>query len=278
MKRLILSSPTLIVGLVILAWGAYMTLRPEPKTLPPARREIMRDAVAELLKKCPRPAQGLTKLAVAPLAGDITGETTREIRKLLDAEGVFNVAPAALSERLRKRLVLSPPEIQDEEAALRFGRRSGAAWVLWGAVDRLSQGAGGTVAELELHVNDVESKASLWSDRVLREKKGGLFAPEPSGGFWSGMRVFFLRLFLCIVAIVVISLAARPLLRPALERESNAANFAVLASMTAADAVVVLMLLYGALPVFFYVSATVVLTIAAAWYNYWYCEMLDASL
>lgn len=280
-KRIIGSSFALVVAAGVLVGTVYVGLLPEKKILTPERRAAMRRAVEKILETTPRPTERIVRLSVAPLAGDVTDEVTGQIRRLLDAEGFYNVAPSPVGDRAREKLKLERREVEEERAGIELGKKDGSELVMWGRVHRLSQTGGTAAVDLELHLTEVQgARARKWDNRV---KIGAGSPEEPTvpgedEGFSDKAGKAAGRLLLCLVGFVALSLLGRPPIAAALDRRSNAVNFALLLSLTALDAVLVLILLRGCFSMFLYVAITLVLTIAAGWYNFWFCTKLDETL
>ena len=268
------------VGVVsVLAWGVVKDLVPERKTLTPARREAMRAATDEILKTCPRPTGGIVRLAVAPIAGDFTGEVTQHLRSVLDKEGFFNVAPPLAADRARSEINVEQREAGDLETAVAVARSSNAQWVMWGRISRLSEQGNEVAMDMELAINDVSSKASVWSNQVRWKRSNLAGLTQAAGQYVSGrgLGAVVIRLLACLVFFVCFSLVATPVIRAVVDRESNRLNFALLASLTTIDVAAALAILYHSVATFFYIVVIGLLAIAAAWYNYWMCDRLEKN-
>ena len=263
----------------VMLWGVYTTLTPEKKTLTIERREAMREATADLLVSFPRVGERIVRLTVAPLAGDFTGEVTQHLRDALDSEGFFNVASPLLTERARDQLRLEKDEAGNFEQALKIARRSDSEWVLWGQVRRLAQRGEEVSVDIELVLNEVDSRDPRWHKRVTYESPGfsnaGRPVPlDPAEGAGFGL---LHRLALCLLFCALLPLAAIPVSRQVFERESNLATFLLLASFAAVNVLGFLLLLRGALPTFVYVAVVCLLAVVAVWYDYWVCEKVERN-
>ncbi|MCX7046266.1 MAG: hypothetical protein NTX50_12365 [Candidatus Sumerlaeota bacterium] len=270
-----------IVGtLGMLFWGAYNALLPPKKTLSPERREAMRAAAADLLKDMPRPKDKIQRLAVAPLAGDFTGEATQYLRDTLDAMGAFNVAPAPVVDRARDHLRLEKPEAAELDDAMRYAKSWNADQVLWGRINRLSQESGVAAVDIELSLNDAASRAALWKKRFqkLPPESGGAAASasgimnSPEGRSFASAA---LRILGGLLFLLMLPLALSPLARRVLEEESNMKNLLLLISLAAMDILGLALILYRAAPVYLYAIIICLLSILGGWYNYWVCNMLE---
>jgi hypothetical protein len=261
------------IGAVL--WGAYAAIRPEPQVLTPERREAAEAATEEVLRTCPRPVGDIVKLAVAPLAGDFTGEVAQGIRDALSAEGFYDLAPPSLVQRVQENLLSERPETEGLDEARAIGEGAGAEWVLWGRVNRLSSVEGHAAADMELAINDVDSAEGIWAETVQWDSAGAAGPGRTASG--AGLRGPLSRLAGCVVFALCLPLAVLPWVRRVLGRESNAATLALLASLTAVDVLIALMILRGSLSTFLYVASIGTFAIVAGWYNFLVCDRIDAG-
>jgi hypothetical protein len=261
-----------------------MALVPPLKTLSPQRREAMQQASQQLLANMPRPQDRIVRLSVAPLAGDYTGEVTQALRDQLDGEGIHDVPPSPIKDRLRRRLHLDQQQTMNAEAALKAGRSAGAERVLWGRINRLAELDGRAAADLELSLYDVPSKRLLWQDKVDSAKMETPAAPRAGASVKADMTRSTLpgrmastgaRVAISLLFAVLLSLAAIPFILRILAHESNALNMMMLASLTALDACVTLLILYPLASRTVCFILVFILAIVSGWYNYWFCEIIE---
>jgi len=259
----------------------YFNLMPEPKQLTPERREVMREAVAKILESFPKPEGKVAKISVAPLEGDISREIADEIRKTLDAEGRYNVAPPPIGDRARVQLRMAPREINSEKEGVRYGAYDGSESVLWGKVRQLSSDQKGVVVDLELNLTDTATNKLIWRN-ALRYQPGELkelLNPVSNAtGFWSKVWKVCLRTLIALLICCILPLIFMRPIRSMLEKKSNKINFFVISSLILINLILFLVLLQGIMSPFFHIALTIGLTILSGWYNYWICGRLDENV
>lgn len=271
----------LFVTATLLLYG-LSGLFPPQKKLTPQRREAMALASRQLLERMPRPTERITRLMVAPLVGDYTGEVAQHLRSTFDNEGFYNVLPPRVMERVRRELHLEPPRIEDVGEAVAIARHAGCEQLVWGAVRRLSQQGDELTVDMELGLYDAGSGRAIWKDQCLW-KSSNLFRSQAASGkgavSWVGFATGIPGMLWGVVASLLFvagfALLMTPAINKVLERDSNQLNLFLLATLSLIDGAAVLLILNRSFYGLAWMILTLLLTLGAAWYNLWYCEFIE---
>jgi hypothetical protein len=276
-----LTGKTVVMGLSLLGtcgvvfWSAYKELRPDPQEMSPKRRKMMENVTEDLINRIPFESETIRRMAVAPLAGDVTGEATQHIRKVLAGSGLFDVPPPPLGERVRGLFSSEWRDLNTREEALEYGRKAEAELVLWGRVDRLYEREGKVEYDITLEIYDMASEEAppIWSENANGDQEE---VEGAGGGFFLSIRALAVRIFFCLLFFLFFSIVLMPVIRSTLDRESNEATLLLLTAMTAVDAALAFFLVHDVSGRYFTIALVVGLAVAAGWYNYWFCSRLEA--
>lgn len=270
----------LILLFVVITWGVG-GLFPPAKKLTPERREAMTIAIHPLLTRMPKSPSHITRLLVAPLTGDYTGEVSQYLRDTLDAEGYFNVVPPSAYDRVRKEMHLEPAAFNNLDLALRIARDAQCQQLLWGSVNRLSQQGKQLAVDLDMGLYDVASGRQIWKD-ASNWKSNNIYESNVHEGsefsltdFAATIPGMLLSIMLSILCAIFFALVMTPAIMRVLERESNGLNLFLLITLSLADSLMMVLIMRRSFAGLTYMVLTILLTIAALWYNFWYCEFLD---
>jgi hypothetical protein len=266
------------------AAAAMMSLRPRgvDARLDPFERYVIEEATAAAARTMASALAPMRTVLLMPLHGDGDGSATAELRARLTADGFEVVDQRDLStlealarevEAFLSRLAGSA-NWQGEGAApaAEAARKAKAQAALFGKVLERRTADGRTSFGVALRAVRAENGetvlAQAFDAQVRRSWTSGAYRTV-----WIQSRAWWARLGVWLAAAGLLPVAAAPLARRVLARESNAANAALLGGLTLLDAAAAWLLL-GAAGGTAAVILVVLGALAAGAYNFVICDRL----
>jgi hypothetical protein len=243
--------------------GAVFIFGPRSKTVDRLRRVLAGRALEEVIRDIERryvQHEIRKRLAVLDFSGEKGGFIADLLRNRLRKKGMLVETRKSVFQKALAAVGISGPTDSSEKAA-KLAEKLGADGAVFGRVEEFSSDGDRGAVRLEVAVADAKSaKEVMRSDYASVWPAGALDRIRTFGAGW--------RLLIWLAVTVLLPLAAYPIARAALERESNALTFALLLVLTALDVFAVLVLLGFSVPNLWAALLVCGALGAAAVYNY----------
>jgi hypothetical protein len=253
------------LGLSLLYQG-YQVLTPDGETPGLMRQNLAERICAQVARDLPK-MEGMPSLAVLDLAGDKEGFLSNILREKIIAAERYRILDESFFRKLMREAGRAGVPVSNLEDAIAAARQIGVDLILFGEVPEYDVTEKTGTLKVELRMAERSTGQAVFV-RTYKEEAGGdlvlnSYWRARIAGSSKGRRIF-----IWVVAVLLLPLATLPLIRRLTSEESNALNLVMLLGYTILDMFLALLLTGVWIPTIWTAAILVLALAGSGYYNY----------
>lgn len=188
MKWMVRSGTVWLVLVASALYAAYEVVRPEEPSLTAGKEQLLDRFSSDLQARLQQVRVARGGCVIAGLDRDDFGRVTDAARKVVLHSDLFDLKQRSIEEKFRRRIQWTVPTMATREAAVRYGARRKADYVVRGRVDQFRDIAGRAELSGEIIITSIASGEDVlvYPFRVERSGVTSLAAPGEKGAGATG--------------------------------------------------------------------------------------------
>lgn len=224
--------PLLLI--IVIGWFGWSKLGPRKPETDAARQQIAGQIIPKIVEDLRQHRGSVRQAAMVHFNNDATDYFTDQLRLTIEQRGVLDLRDRTLGEKLRRLLNLRSRSYSDPGDALNRGRRLHTQGVVCGTIHAFESHPHGAKLDVEVHLVDTASGATVFSQRYQEDGLLGSFVRAVVGQH-TGRTWWLQRVGAWLIVVLLLPVFSIGFIRAMVRKESNATNAFVLAIYTGAD-------------------------------------------